>query len=104
LKRLEKEVRIPVSYRTKNIALRSQTLPPHGAHGLLDAMSSHDPAQVWGNGVEALWQITMTLEYKTATWDALICRLLLWRAMVGEDETVVGEWARREVIRNLRTQ
>jgi len=104
LKRFEKGVKLPVSYRKDHRAARSQTLPLHSALGLLEHTSGHDPVQVWGEGVEALWRITMTLENKTAAWDALTCRLLVWRAIVGEDGSAVGEWARREVVRNLATQ
>jgi nucleolar pre-ribosomal-associated protein 1 len=85
-------------------ATRPQMLSLHGAPDLLEPMSEQDPVQVWGEGVEALWRITMTLESKTPTWDALTCRLLLWRAIVGEDGSAVGEWARKEVVRNLGMQ
>jgi nucleolar pre-ribosomal-associated protein 1 len=103
LKRFEKEMRLPLSYHNGHAA-QSQTLRLHGALGLLEAPSSHDPVQIWGEGVEALWRITTTFERKLSAWDALTCRLLLWRSVVGEDGSVVGEWARKEVIRNLRTQ
>jgi nucleolar pre-ribosomal-associated protein 1 len=103
LKRFEKEMRLPLSYHNGHAA-QSQTLRLHGALGLLEAPSSHDPVQIWGEGVEALWRITTTFERKISAWDALTCRLLLWRSVVGEDGSVVGEWARKEVIRNLRTQ
>jgi len=104
LKRFENGVRFPTSYRKDYHTARSRTLPPHGALGLFETASSYDPLQIWGSGVEALWRVSMTLEDKTAGWGALTCRLLLWRAMVGEDGSAVGEWARREVVRNLGTQ
>ena len=103
LKRFEGEINIPLSYR-KGHATQSQTLPLHDALGLLESPSSYDPVQVWGEGVEALWRVTMTLENKILAWDALTCRLLLWRSMVGEDGSAVGEWTRREVVRNLWTR
>ena len=103
LKSFEKEVILPISHRKERSAVRSWTSPPHGAHGLFESTGNHDPLEVWGDGVEALWRVTMSLESKIPTWDALTCRLLLWRAIVGEDSSAVGEWARREVVRNLRT-
>lgn len=83
------------SYR-KTISNASS--PPHSAFRLHEAPACDDHVQVWGDAVEALWRITMTFETKISAWDTLTCRLLLWRAMVGEDASVVGEWARREVI------
>lgn len=102
LKRFEKDMTLTIPDRLH--AAQSQMLPLHGAVGLFETVSDHNPVKVWGEGVEALWQITMTLEKKSPAWDALTCRVLLWRAMVGEDGTAVGEWARTEVVRNLRTQ
>jgi nucleolar pre-ribosomal-associated protein 1 len=104
LKHLEKETTPPVPYRKKHHAAESQMPPLHGALRLFETPSGCNPVEVWGEGVEALWQITMTIERKSPAWDALTCRLLLWRAMVGEDGSTVGEWARKEVVRNLRTQ
>ena len=70
----------------------------HGALGLHEAPACDDHVQVWGDAVETLWRIAMTFETKISAWNTLTCRLLLWRAIVGEDASVVGEWARREVI------
>jgi nucleolar pre-ribosomal-associated protein 1 len=101
LKRFEKEMSLPVSYSKTHYGVQPHT-SLHGAVGLFDTPSSHDPVKQWGEGVEALWRITMTLENKIPAWDALTCRLLLWRSIAGEDGSSVGEWARREVVRNLR--
>lgn len=74
----------------------------HGSLGLREPMHNDDDlVHVWGKGVEALWRVTMTFNEKLSNWDALTCRFLLWRAIVGEDASQVGEWARREVIRGL---
>lgn len=101
LKRFEKQTELPVSYRMDVYRARSPLSPPHGALGLHDTPSCDDRVQMWGYAVEALWRMTMTFETKTSTWDALTCRLLLWRAIVGEDASAIGEWARREVVRIL---
>jgi nucleolar pre-ribosomal-associated protein 1 len=99
LKRFEKSTDINVLSR-KGSRQGSILVSLHAAHGLHDQPMLDDPLQLWGEWVEALWRATMTFENKHPAWDALTCRLLLWRAIVGE-ESIVGEWARKEVVRNL---
>jgi len=97
LKQFEKQIELPVSYQMDTY--RSPVSILHGALGLHEAPSCDDRIKVWGHAVEAMWRIMMTIETKTSTWDALTCRLLLWRAIVGEDASGIGEWARTEVVR-----
>ncbi|TDL17669.1 hypothetical protein BD410DRAFT_754176 [Rickenella mellea] len=78
--------------------------PPHGSYGLHQVTSTKgddDLLRAWGDCVERLWQVAMVCNEKDAAWDALSCRLLVWRALVGEGGTEVGEWARKEVVRCL---
>lgn len=75
-------------------------LPPHTSRTLWHCID-HDPLWTWGKCVEGLWRVSMASLKKGAVWDALTCRLLLWRGIVGESRTLEGEWARCEVIRNM---
>ncbi|KAF8838207.1 hypothetical protein BDN67DRAFT_955439 [Paxillus ammoniavirescens] len=77
--------------------------PPHPAQGLHDVQATSDPLRTWGEIVEALWRVSMSLEHGTCVWDVLTRKLLIWRAISGDEESQVGEWVRREVIRILRT-
>lgn len=79
----------------------ARSLPPHGAHGLHELGGSTDLVRAWGESVEMLWRVGMTFDDKPSTWDALSNRLLIWRSVAGM-ECTVGEWARKEVIHNLR--
>jgi len=58
---------------------------------------------LWGKVVVTLWQVVMGYDTKSPSWDELTPRLLVWRCIVGEKVTPEGEWARRGVIRNLRS-
>jgi nucleolar pre-ribosomal-associated protein 1 len=69
---------------------------PHTPH----AVESSDGNEFlkWGACVEALWRSCMELETKSAAWDALSTRMLLWRSIVGPQGSSAGEWARRQVV------
>ena len=43
----------------------------------------------------------MVQDVKCVEWDALTHRLLVWNAVKVGEQTVVGEWARQEVVQNL---
>ncbi|TFK53356.1 hypothetical protein OE88DRAFT_1696250 [Heliocybe sulcata] len=75
-------------------------LPPHGSQTLHYVPERHS-VLVWGQSVESLWRVSMSLGEKSSSWDGLTSRLLVWRALVGPEVSPVGEWARREVVRNL---
>ena len=73
---------------------------PHRSYALWKVREG-DELVLWGQCVEALWSATMKIGEGSTTWDALTTRLLIWRAYAGQ-KSIVGEWARREVIRNMR--
>ncbi|RPD59503.1 hypothetical protein L227DRAFT_654118 [Lentinus tigrinus ALCF2SS1-6] len=98
---LEKDVHIPTS---------CSVIPPdggdkasvklHHSQHLFDAPSLPS-MEVWGECVEAMWRVSMSLPERTQAWDAITSRLLVWRSVVGVEGSPVGEWARREVTINL---
>jgi len=107
LVRLEKDLSVPSSGRlsrafTDHTSTLRKLLPPHPAPRLFDVPDTHF-IEVWGECVEALWRIAMTRDAKCEGWDELTCRLLVWRSIAGENRSVVGEWARKEVLRNLNS-
>ncbi|KIJ58791.1 hypothetical protein HYDPIDRAFT_119198 [Hydnomerulius pinastri MD-312] len=61
----------------------------------------HHPLRMWGEIVEGLWRVSMTLEDRTRAWDVLMQRLLIWRSIVGDEKCPIGEWVRRETVRIL---
>ncbi|KAH9931396.1 ribosome 60S biogenesis N-terminal-domain-containing protein [Amylocystis lapponica] len=75
-------------------------LPPHSASRLYEVPDA-DSIQVWGKCVETLWHISMTTNEMCPEWDELTARLLVWRSIAGAERCLVGEWARKEVLRNL---
>lgn len=58
---------------------------------------------LWGRVVVRLWQVVMGFSSRPASWDGLTLRLVVWRCIVGEVVAPEGEWARREVVGNLRS-
>ncbi|KZT20563.1 hypothetical protein NEOLEDRAFT_1140540 [Neolentinus lepideus HHB14362 ss-1] len=74
--------------------------PPHRSQ-TLHAVPERDPVLVWGQSVESLWRVSMTLDEKSCSWDGLTSRLLIWRALVGPEVSPVGEWARRQAVSNM---
>ncbi|KAM5540626.1 hypothetical protein V8D89_005657 [Ganoderma adspersum] len=56
---------------------------------------------LWGDCVEMLWRVSMICPHKTAEWDALSSRLLVWCAIASAEWNQVGEWERREMLINL---
>jgi len=91
----------PVERRESTFML---ALPPHRAHGLLDVPVTVEPLRTWGVVVETLWRVAMALEGDgTHTWAMLTRRLVVWRAIVGEEVSPVGEWARKEVVLAFRS-
>ncbi|GJE99428.1 ribosome 60S biogenesis N-terminal-domain-containing protein [Phanerochaete sordida] len=72
---------------------------PHSPSGLWQPVDG-STLSLWGFCVETLWRAAMSTDERSAAWDALTSRLLLWRSLAG-DASQIGEWARREVVRNL---
>ncbi|KAI0938875.1 hypothetical protein AcW1_004074 [Taiwanofungus camphoratus] len=103
LRSSEADLRVPLSSQTLR-TLRDQCntkfMPPHHAPRLFD-IPEPNSIDIWGSCVEALWRVSMTQERKFAEWDELTCRLLIWRSIAGKDGSAAGEWARREVVKNL---
>lgn len=98
LRQLEKVQTLPTSWEAPVPHLvPSRGSPPHGASGLHEIHGIDDPMLNWGEAVESLWRVSMQLEKKTAAWDALTSRLLIWRAIIGAEGSATGEWVRREV-------
>jgi len=59
---------------------------------------------LWGKVIVTLWRTAMGFNIKPSSWDRLTLRLLIWRSIAGEEGATEGEWARQEVIRNLRSK
>lgn len=59
---------------------------------------------IWGHCVEMLWDVVMHDSREnnglTGAWDELTSRLVLWNAISGDSG--MGEWARRETIRQMK--
>lgn len=89
-------------------SFRSEPLfkAPHGAFRLHDVPQLSDSAlcEAQGDVIEQLWRVSMLVSVgeKLPAWDELSSLLLVWRACVGE-RSVVGEWVRREVVRNSKS-
>lgn len=99
---LEPKIEVPEAYPQPHHTLKSKGPVLHGSIGLHEPVGGEeDLLQVWGKGIESLWRASMTFTEKSAAWDALSSRLLLWRALVGEEESHMGEWARKEIVRAL---
>jgi nucleolar pre-ribosomal-associated protein 1 len=100
---LERAIDVPQAFP---IPLRSMADPPSSPHDARELQHFLDAcgcdAWLWGQSVELLWRVTMTVMDKNSmlsAWTALTPRLLLWRSLVGEERSAVGEWARRETVR-----
>ncbi|CDO76370.1 hypothetical protein BN946_scf185011.g34 [Trametes cinnabarina] len=105
LQEVEVEVSIPATGYLPSIVQVDES--KESAAGLHRSQHLFDPApqasiELWGECVESLWRVSMALPHKTAEWDALSSRLLIWRSIANMRRTEVGEWARREVLANLR--
>ncbi|KIJ58488.1 hypothetical protein HYDPIDRAFT_34133, partial [Hydnomerulius pinastri MD-312] len=80
---------------------RPLSSPPHHAQGLREMPTVSDPLRTWGEIVQGLWRVSMTLEDRTRAWDMLTQRLLIWRNIVRDEKCPIGEWVRRETVRIL---
>ncbi|KAI9059024.1 hypothetical protein FKP32DRAFT_1761266 [Trametes sanguinea] len=105
LREMEAEVAIPTSDQLPPILDvdrdKKPTVHRHRSQHLFDP-APQVSTELWGECVESLWRVSMALPHKTAEWDALSSRLLIWRSIAGTRRTEAGEWARREVLENLR--
>jgi len=59
---------------------------------------------IWGRCVELLWEVVMRDKREdnglTGAWDELTSRLILWNAISSDSD--VGEWVRKETIRQMK--
>lgn len=74
-----------------------RALPPHSSVGLDRPVFAAD-VETWGRAVENLWSVSLRHGVRGPTWDQLTSRLLAWRALIGAEETPLGEWARTQVL------
>lgn len=108
LRSFEADIDIPILPPVPNSQPTNQkSVPPHAGHGLWE-MPERETWLVWGECVEDLWRVTMTLPARGDTgerimgvWGELTARILVWRALVGREGSEVGEWARQQVLLNL---
>ncbi|KAI0637561.1 ribosome 60S biogenesis N-terminal-domain-containing protein [Trametes polyzona] len=107
LEQIEGEVAIPTSgHLPAGLVMSDDKTSPvklHRSHHLFDQPTAVT-VESWGECVESLWRVSMTLPTKTAQWDALSSRLLVWRSIAGPSKSPAGEWARREVLENLQVE
>jgi hypothetical protein len=59
---------------------------------------------LWGKVIVTLWRVAMGFDIKPSSWDGLTLRLLIWRCIAGDKGGTEEEWARQEVVRNLRSR
>ncbi|KAF9040788.1 ribosome 60S biogenesis N-terminal-domain-containing protein [Panaeolus papilionaceus] len=117
LQKLESSVSTAVPETFSSAALKALKdrfvqQPPHRSHTIHQRIQIEDeevsptalqPNLVaWGTMLELLWQTCMMTTQTNATWDELTPRLLLWRTLIGEGNTSAGEWARKEVVGNVK--
>ncbi|CAL1701993.1 unnamed protein product [Somion occarium] len=102
LEETEATLTISPDVATYGFADQSIPAPPHPSRKLW-LRAKTEPLWLWGRTLEDLWQVTLQME-RCPCWKGLTYRLLLWRAIVGEQRSVVGEWARRQVLRGVTEQ
>ncbi|THH28288.1 hypothetical protein EUX98_g5899 [Antrodiella citrinella] len=80
------------------------SVPPHLGQNLFRPSNPNDDtthATWWyGQCVETLWRVAVALPEPVERWDDLTTKLLILRAYAGPgpEGSVIGEWARREVV------
>jgi nucleolar pre-ribosomal-associated protein 1 len=102
LRDLEKVANIPSTSEAEDIPpITDIPSPPYRSQDIYIQFPETSPLALWGFSVEHLWQSAMNMDGKPQVWDLLTSRLLLWRSLVGEDASPVGEWARKQVVSNV---
>jgi nucleolar pre-ribosomal-associated protein 1 len=104
LRRMEVTLSIPSSSARLSSATLVSCEPLVRACEIHEPYLEGEPLQTWGHCVEALWRATMTMETKPPNWDVLCSRLLLWRAIMGQESSPLGEWARKQVVCNISNE
>ena len=100
LSKFEKEVKF-CSTVSQTLLVTDPLGSLHRSSGLHQPHLMKNPLRLWGLIVEMLWRSAMTQEQKCPAWDLLTPKLLVWRTIVGEEGSQVGEWARTQVLRNV---
>lgn len=93
-----RRLRHPVEQTPHALAL---PLPPHRARGLHDVPTTDELLRSWGETVETLWRVAASVDgdgMYVQVWVMLTTRLVVWRALVGEEASRVGEWARKMLL------
>ncbi|KAF8665731.1 hypothetical protein AX16_000179 [Volvariella volvacea WC 439] len=75
----------------------SPRLPPYKSYAIHEPSHIKNTAEGWGHVVEILWQASMLLDDPTQ-WSELTSRMLLVRALRGEEGSRLVEWVRKEII------
>jgi hypothetical protein len=99
LHHLEKDVVLPTFPFSPRLPSQSR----HTSYSSREGNASESHALLWGEIVVNLWRASMTSRNSREAWDELTPRVLVWNQLVGGDDQV-GEWARREVVRNVTSQ
>jgi nucleolar pre-ribosomal-associated protein 1 len=99
LHHLEKDVVLPTFPFSPRLSFQSR----HTSYSSREGSTSESHALLWGEIVVNLWRASMTSRSSREAWDELTPRVLVWNQLIGGDDQV-GEWARREVVRNVTSQ
>ena len=100
LRNTETDLAVPINIAEHFTENRVQASDPPHRTGKLWVRPQTDPFLLWGHTVEGLWQVALEAE-SHQEWNDLTNRLLLWRTLVGEGNTKIGEWARRQMLETL---
>lgn len=102
LTEIEKNISVPIPLSLSFHPVNEDNLSilPHPSYQLF-ATPPQVSLGLWGDCVEMLWRVSMICPQKTAEWDGLSSRLLLWHAIASAEWNQVGEWERREMLINL---
>ncbi|KAG5724436.1 Laccase-2 [Termitomyces sp. T112] len=99
LRDLEGSVTVPPSISSRPLELDSHPRHLYRSHTIHETQNCA-PLQVWGQSVEALWRILMTLKDASELWGVVTSRILVWRAISGTTDGIT-EWTRAQVICNM---
>ncbi|KAF8185167.1 ribosome 60S biogenesis N-terminal-domain-containing protein [Pholiota molesta] len=113
LEQLESTIELDLQSLSSSISDDSLVLLPSAPHRSLTLhqrlqkpTSASSQRKMLMSITEMLWRASMTLDWKSAAWEKLSPRLLLWRSVSPVQEigpaidTSPGEWARKEAVVN----
>ncbi|KAG6897168.1 hypothetical protein C0992_003674 [Termitomyces sp. T32_za158] len=100
LKDLEASLTVrPTSIFSHPFRLDPRPAKFHCSIGLHDT-PNNVPLQVWGESVQGLWRILMSLEDASDLWGIVTSRMLVWRTITRMTEGIT-EWTRVQVVCNM---